>query len=200
MVDVLLLCREHDTQVVELAVRGALAAGAHDGRAVKLLVDRSARPQPAALQIDAKLQGIGSPPPTASDISGYDRCAIGGRTRSCPGPYCHAEAFIEQDQIDCMGDGFLCQLVTMILLDDTGEVEPAACALTAEQARLARWLSNPEPKPDSIAWQDRSKTWKPPLALARTDPSSHDARNRSRPSVSHQPARSAGMDGSQGRS
>ncbi|HTT27614.1 MAG TPA: IS21 family transposase [Solirubrobacteraceae bacterium] len=73
MVDVLLLCREHDTQVVELAVRGALAAGAHDGRAVKLLVDRSARPQPAALQLDAKLLGIGSPPPTASDISGYDR-------------------------------------------------------------------------------------------------------------------------------
>jgi hypothetical protein len=73
MVDVLLLCREHDTEVVELAVRGALAAGAHDGRAVKLLVDRAARPQPAALEIDAKLAGIGSPPPTESDISGYDR-------------------------------------------------------------------------------------------------------------------------------
>jgi hypothetical protein len=73
IVDVLLLCREHDTEVVELAVKGALAAGAHDGRAVKLLVDRSARPQPAALQIDAKLQGIGSPPPTESDIAGYDQ-------------------------------------------------------------------------------------------------------------------------------
>jgi hypothetical protein len=54
---------------------------------------------------------------------------------SCPGPYCHAEAFIEQDQIDWMGDGVLCQLVTVILVDDTGEVEPAACALNAEQAR-----------------------------------------------------------------
>ncbi|HTT27615.1 MAG TPA: hypothetical protein VMG37_04335 [Solirubrobacteraceae bacterium] len=54
---------------------------------------------------------------------------------SCPGPYCHAETFIEQDQIDWMGDGVLCQLVTVILLDDTGEVKPAACALTAEQAR-----------------------------------------------------------------
>lgn len=54
---------------------------------------------------------------------------------SCPGPYCHAEAFIETDQIDWMGDGVLCQLVTVILVDDTGEVEPAACALTAEQAR-----------------------------------------------------------------
>ena len=54
MVEVLLLCREHNTEQVELAVRGALAAGAHDGRAVKLLVDRSARPQPAALEIDAQ--------------------------------------------------------------------------------------------------------------------------------------------------
>jgi hypothetical protein len=54
---------------------------------------------------------------------------------SCPDPYCHAEAFIEQDQIDWMGDGVLCQLVTVMLVDDTGEVEPAACALTAEQAR-----------------------------------------------------------------
>lgn len=34
-----------------------------------------------------------------------------------------------------MGDGALCQLVTVMLVDDTGEVEPAAGALTAEQAR-----------------------------------------------------------------
>ena len=73
MVDVLLLCREHDTEQVELAVRGALAAGAHDGRAVKLLVDRSARPQPAAVEIDERLAGIGSPPPTEADMSGYDQ-------------------------------------------------------------------------------------------------------------------------------
>jgi Mu transposase, C-terminal domain len=71
MVDVLLLCRERPADQVELAVRGALAAGAHDGRAVALLVGRSARPQPTALEIDAKLHGIGSPPPT--DISGYDQ-------------------------------------------------------------------------------------------------------------------------------
>ena len=73
MVDVLLLCREHPAGQVELAVRGALAAGAHDGRAVALLVSRSARPQPAALEIDEKLAGIGSPPPTDLDISGYDQ-------------------------------------------------------------------------------------------------------------------------------
>jgi len=44
MVDVLLLCREHGPGRVELAVRGALAAGAHDGRAVALLADRQDRP------------------------------------------------------------------------------------------------------------------------------------------------------------
>jgi hypothetical protein len=71
MVDVMLLCREHPAEQVELAVRGALAAGAHDGRAVALLAGRSARPQPAALEIDEKLAGIGSPPPT--DISDYDQ-------------------------------------------------------------------------------------------------------------------------------
>jgi hypothetical protein len=54
---------------------------------------------------------------------------------SCPGPYYHAEAFIEQDQIDWIGDGVLMQLVTVLLVDDTGEVESAACALTPEQAR-----------------------------------------------------------------
>lgn len=55
---------------------------------------------------------------------------------SAPGPYCHAEAFIEDDgQIDWMGDGVLCQLVTVMMVDDTGEVEPAVGVLTAEQAR-----------------------------------------------------------------
>jgi hypothetical protein len=54
---------------------------------------------------------------------------------SCRDPYCHAEAFIETDQIDWMGDGVLCQLVTVMLVDDTGEAEPAVGALTAEQAR-----------------------------------------------------------------
>jgi transposase len=75
MVSVLLLCRQHDPEVVELAVRGALAAGAHDGRAVKLLVDRTARPQPPALEIDARLAGIGQPPP--DDLGEYDRLRTG---------------------------------------------------------------------------------------------------------------------------
>jgi transposase len=75
MVSVLLLCREHDAAVVELAVRGALAAGAHDGRAVKLLVDRTSRPQPPALEIDARLAGIGQPPP--DDLANYDQLHTG---------------------------------------------------------------------------------------------------------------------------
>jgi transposase len=71
MVDVLILCREHGPEVVELAVRGALAAGAHDGRAVAVLANRSARPQPEALEIDAKLAGVGHPPP--EDLNQYDQ-------------------------------------------------------------------------------------------------------------------------------
>lgn len=71
IVDVLLLCREHGPARVELAVRGALTAGAHDGRAVAILARQAQRPTPAALELDARLQGIGAPPPT--DLSGYDQ-------------------------------------------------------------------------------------------------------------------------------
>jgi transposase len=71
MVDVLMLCREHPSERVELAVRGALAAGAHDGKAVALLARRSERPAPPALQVDERLAGIGCPPP--QDLSEYDQ-------------------------------------------------------------------------------------------------------------------------------
>jgi transposase len=70
MVDVLLLCREHPLARVELAVRGALTAGAHDGKAVALLARQSMRPTAAALEIDAGLAGIGASAP--DDLSGYD--------------------------------------------------------------------------------------------------------------------------------
>jgi hypothetical protein len=71
MVDVLMLCREHDLAVVELAVRGALAAGAHDGRAVKLLADRRARPEPEALcELPERLTRHDRPAPTLFE---YDR-------------------------------------------------------------------------------------------------------------------------------
>lgn len=71
MVDVLMLCREHPLDRVELAVRGALTAGAYEGRAVAVLVNRSVRPAPAALEIDSKLAGIGRPP--SADLADYDQ-------------------------------------------------------------------------------------------------------------------------------
>jgi hypothetical protein len=54
---------------------------------------------------------------------------------SGPEPYCSVEAFIEQDQTDWMGDGVLCQLVTVMMSDDMCLLEPAVCALTAREAR-----------------------------------------------------------------
>lgn len=71
MVDVLMLCREMGSGTVKLAVAGALAAGAHDGRAVALLARRRERDQAPALQVEERLAGIGSPPP--ADLSGYDQ-------------------------------------------------------------------------------------------------------------------------------
>jgi transposase len=71
MVDVLMLCREHGSAPVELAVRGALACGAHDGRAVAVLARQSERPTAAALQdLPAYLEAIERPEPTLAD---YDR-------------------------------------------------------------------------------------------------------------------------------
>ena len=71
MVDVLMLCREHELEVVELAVRGALAAGAHDGRAVALLARRHERPQPERLtELPERLTRHDRPPPPLDD---YDQ-------------------------------------------------------------------------------------------------------------------------------
>jgi len=71
MVDVLLLCREHGPAQVELAVRGALAAGAHDGRAVAILARRTDRPARTAIDgLPAHLQAIERPQPTLTD---YDQ-------------------------------------------------------------------------------------------------------------------------------
>jgi transposase len=71
MVDVLLLCREHGLEPVELAVRGALAAGAHDGRAVAVLISRQQRPETEALAgLPERLAQHQRPAPTLFD---YDR-------------------------------------------------------------------------------------------------------------------------------
>jgi transposase len=79
MVDVLMLAREHGAGEVELAVRGALAAGAHDGRAVAVLASRGARAKPPTLEdLPQRLQGLGAPPPT---LGHYDELLVTGAAR-----------------------------------------------------------------------------------------------------------------------
>jgi hypothetical protein len=71
MVDVLLLCRELPAPQVELAVRGALTAGALDGRAVQVLARRTERHQPGPLTgLDDRLAATDRPTP---DLAGYDQ-------------------------------------------------------------------------------------------------------------------------------
>ena len=67
IVDVLLLCRDHDPKIVELAVRGALTAGAVDGRAVALLIDRKTRPPATAIELPERLAQHERPAPTLGE-------------------------------------------------------------------------------------------------------------------------------------
>jgi transposase len=80
MVDVVLLCREHGPARVELAVRGALAAGAIDGRAVQVLARRTSGTAPAKppplTGLDARLQAHERPAP---DLTDYDQLLGGSR-------------------------------------------------------------------------------------------------------------------------
>ena len=78
MVDVLLLVREHGAARVELAVRGALTCGAHDGRAVGVLARQTERPPTVVLDgLPGHLEAIERPEPTLAD---YDRLlGLGGR-------------------------------------------------------------------------------------------------------------------------
>jgi transposase len=78
MVDVLLLCRELGASRVELAVRGVLAAGALDGRAVQVLARRAERPEPASLELGERLRGVGGPEPSIAD---YDELLGEGDSR-----------------------------------------------------------------------------------------------------------------------
>jgi transposase len=80
MVDVVLLCRDHGPGHVELAVRGALTAGAIDGRAVAVLARRAhntGRPAPQPLTgLAPRLQGHERPAP---DLTDYDQLLGGSR-------------------------------------------------------------------------------------------------------------------------
>jgi hypothetical protein len=58
-----MLCRDHAPEIVELAVRGALAAGAFDGRAVALLIDRKTRPPASAIELPDRLARHDRPAP-----------------------------------------------------------------------------------------------------------------------------------------
>jgi transposase len=77
MVDVLMLCREHGPATVELAVRGVLAAGAIDGRAVGVLARRTSPALPSRLDgLAARLAVHDRPEP---DLAGYDQLIGGAR-------------------------------------------------------------------------------------------------------------------------
>ncbi len=80
MVDVVLLCREPGPARVELAVRGALAAGAIDGRAVQLLARRTSSTThtvPVPLTgLAVRLQAHERPAP---DLTDYDQLLGGSR-------------------------------------------------------------------------------------------------------------------------
>jgi len=82
MVDVMLLCREHGPDGVELAVRGALTAGAIDGRAVALLARRAQSTERATTVpltgLGPRLEAITRPMP---DLTEYDqRHGLEGRS------------------------------------------------------------------------------------------------------------------------
>jgi transposase len=77
MVDVLMLCRDHGPATVELAIRGVLAAGAIDGRAVGVLARRTSPVTTARLDgLDARLTAHDRPEP---DLTGYDQLIGGAR-------------------------------------------------------------------------------------------------------------------------
>ncbi|MEA2370751.1 MAG: hypothetical protein QOH12_1145 [Solirubrobacteraceae bacterium] len=77
MVDVLMLCREHGPARVELAVRGALAAGAIDGHAVAVLARRTSPPRTPA-QLEGLSERLTTHDRPAPDLAGYD-ALIGGQ-------------------------------------------------------------------------------------------------------------------------
>jgi hypothetical protein len=79
MVDVLMLCREHEPKHVALAVRGALAAGAIDGRAVAVLARRAATTQSAAAPLSGLEPRLAAHQRPAPDLADYDQLLGGPR-------------------------------------------------------------------------------------------------------------------------
>jgi hypothetical protein len=80
MIDVLMLCRAHDPQIVRAAVAGALAAGAIDGRAVQVLCRRrDERSVAEPVVVDARIAGVEVPEPSLGD---YDTLLLADRSDS----------------------------------------------------------------------------------------------------------------------
>jgi transposase len=76
MVEVLLLAREVGPERMIAAAAGALAAGAHDGRAVALLARRASRaPVPVLTDLPERLRASERPAP---DLGDYDQLLEGG--------------------------------------------------------------------------------------------------------------------------
>lgn len=69
--------RDLPAGAVEMAVRGALAAGAHDDPAVASLGRRREREDAPALQAEERMAGIGALP--SQDLSGHDQMGKAGR-------------------------------------------------------------------------------------------------------------------------
>ncbi len=74
IIDVLLLCRDYDPELVVAAVSGAQAAGAIDARAVALLCRRAEqRPAAAPVSVDEHVANVDVPIPS---LDGYDTLLI----------------------------------------------------------------------------------------------------------------------------
>jgi transposase len=79
MVDVLMLCREHEPDHVTLAVRGVLAAGAIDGRAVQVLAHRAESTQTAPAPLNGLEPRLAAHARPAPDLADYDQLLRGPR-------------------------------------------------------------------------------------------------------------------------
>jgi transposase len=79
MVDVLLLCRDHGPGEVALAVRGALTAGAIDGRAVAVLARRAETRPAAPAPLTGLAPRLAAHERPAPDLADYDQLLGGSR-------------------------------------------------------------------------------------------------------------------------
>ena len=73
MVDVVLLCRDHGAETVALAVRGALAAGAIDGRAVAVLARRAQTTRAAPAPLTNLAPRLAAHERPAPDLADYEQ-------------------------------------------------------------------------------------------------------------------------------